>query len=56
VTDVREVPDHAAQFRASVELAKLYGVYLRRGKWESSDPYERSERPIINLVMPSLDE
>jgi hypothetical protein len=51
VTGIREVPDHAVQFRASVELAKLYGVYPRKGERGSDDPFDRSELPLINLVI-----
>ena len=48
----RTVPDHAIQLRATIELLKMHGVFPRRGERESSEPYDRSERPIINLVMP----
>jgi hypothetical protein len=53
VTDTIEVPDHKAQLRALNELAKLHGLYPRRGERESGDPYDHSERPVINLVMHS---
>ena len=56
VKDTRRVPDHRVRLRALVELAKLYGLYPRRGERESSNSVGSSERPIINLVMPSLEE
>jgi hypothetical protein len=52
VKSSRTIPDHAIQFRAAVELAKLQGAYPRRGERESGDLYDRSERPFINLVIP----
>jgi|ERR1017187_4471329 hypothetical protein len=51
VTCSRTVPDHALQLRATTELLKMYGVFPRRGERESGDPYDRSERPILNFVM-----
>jgi hypothetical protein len=53
VTATIEVPDHKAQLRALNELAKLHGLYPRRGERESGDWYDRSDRPVINLVMQS---
>jgi len=51
VTDTIEVPDHRVQLRALEELAKLHGLYPRPGERESGERYDRSERPIINLVI-----
>jgi hypothetical protein len=51
VTDTIEVPDHWLQLRALEELAKQHGLYPRPGERESGDRYDRSERPIINLVI-----
>lgn len=53
VTDTIEVPDHGVQLRALEELAKMHGLYPRRGERESGDRYDRLERPIINLVIHS---
>jgi hypothetical protein len=55
VTDSIVVPDHRTQLRAAIELGKLHDLYPRRGERQARDPYDRSERPVINLVMPSLD-
>ncbi len=51
VTDSRVLPDHKARLRALIELVKLHGLYPRRGERGIGDPYDRSERPVINLVM-----
>lgn len=51
VTDTIEVPDHWAQLRALEELAKLHRLYPRPGERQSGDRYDRSERPVINLVI-----
>jgi hypothetical protein len=51
----RALPDHKAQLRALNELAKLHGFYPRRGERESGDWYDRSERPVINLVLHSAE-
>jgi hypothetical protein len=51
----KAVPDHKAQLRATIELIKLHGLCPRRGERRSGDPYDRSERPVINLVMPNPD-
>jgi hypothetical protein len=56
VTDSIVVPDHRAQLRATIELGKLHDLYPRRGERQARDPYDRSERPVINLVMPGLQE
>jgi hypothetical protein len=53
VTDTREVPDHAVQLRAAIELVKMHGLYPRRGERESGESYDRSEPPVIKLVMHS---
>jgi len=47
----RTVPDHAVQLRATIELLKMHGVFPRRGERESGERYDRSERPVINLVI-----
>lgn len=46
------VPDNKARLRALIELGKLHGFYPRRGDRHAGDRYDRSERPVINLVMP----
>jgi hypothetical protein len=51
----RTIPDRATQLRAAVELIKLHGLYPKRGERESGDRYDRSERPVINLVIHSPD-
>jgi hypothetical protein len=51
VTETIKVPDHGVQLRALEELAKLHGFYPRRGERESGERYDRSERPVINLVI-----
>jgi hypothetical protein len=51
VTCSRTVPDHAIQLRATTEILKMYGVFPRRGERESGERYDRSERPVINLVI-----
>lgn len=53
MTDTIEVPDPDVQLRALIELAKSHGLCARRGERESGDPYDHSERPVINLVMRS---
>jgi len=55
VTDSRALPDHKAQLRALIELGKLHGLYPRRGERRSGDPYDSSDRTVINLVMPNPD-
>ncbi|HUJ31249.1 MAG TPA: hypothetical protein VLY23_08220, partial [Candidatus Acidoferrum sp.] len=55
VTDSVVLPDDKARLRAVVELAKLHGLFPRRGEGQARDQYDRSERPVINLVMPSLE-
>ncbi len=56
VTETIEVPDHRVQLRALNELAKLYALYPTRGEPQRAGLNDCSERPVINLVMPSLDE
>ena len=51
VTDSKTVPDHKARLRATIELTRLHGLYPRRGERESGEPYDRSERPVIHLVI-----
>ncbi len=52
---ISSLPDHKAQLRAIIELIKLHGFYPRRGERRSGGPYDRSDRPVINLVMPDPD-
>jgi hypothetical protein len=33
----------------------VHRLYAGRGERESGDPYDRSERPVINLVMRNLE-
>jgi len=51
VTDRRVLPDHKAQLRAAIELVKMHDLYPRRGEREATDLFDRSERPVINLVI-----
>jgi hypothetical protein len=50
VNSCRTIPDHATRFRALVELTKLHGLYPKRG-----ERYDRSERPVLNLVIHGTD-
>ena len=56
VTDSIVVPDHRTQLRALIELGKMHGLYPKRGERRARDAYDRSERPVINLVMPGLQK
>jgi len=40
--------------REQLELGKLHGLYPRRGEQQARESYDRSERPVINLVMPGF--
>jgi hypothetical protein len=51
VVSSRTVVGHKVQLRAAIELAKLHGLYPRRGEREAGDRYDRSARPVINLVI-----
>jgi len=51
----RALPNHKAQLRALIELGKLHGLYPRRGERRSGDPYDSSDRTVINSVMPNPD-
>jgi len=51
VTYSRPIPDHRTQLRAVTELAKMHGLFPRRGERHARDRYDHSTQPVINLVM-----
>jgi hypothetical protein len=47
----RLVPDNMNRLRALIELSKLHNLCPRRGEWQAGDRYDRSERPVIHIVI-----